>query len=79
MRIIRLYVRHRKGTQRDAAAMKRRDVIKKLEASGLILRNGTKHTHILRDGAKVSVLSRQTEIPTSVVRKIERQTGVKLL
>ena len=58
--------------------MKRRDVIRKLKAAGLEILEGTKHTHVLRDGVKVSVLSRQHEIKEPVVRAIERQTGVKL-
>ena len=58
--------------------MKRRDVVRKLRAAGLEIVEGTKHIHVLRDGRKVSVISRQTEIKEQVVRAIERQTGVKL-
>ncbi|HBG98238.1 MAG: hypothetical protein JKP98_04615 [Rhodobacteraceae bacterium] len=58
--------------------MKRRDIIQALRDAGLEFVEGSKHTHILRDGKKVSVLSRQGEIKEDVVRAIEKQTGVKL-
>ncbi len=58
--------------------MKRRDIIAKLEAAGLTLKEGGSHTKVYRDGVFVSAISRQREIAESVVRTIEKQTGVKL-
>ena len=58
--------------------MKRRDIIKKLEAAGLELVEGGNHTKVMRDGRYISALSRQREIAEPVVKAIEKQTGVKL-
>lgn len=58
--------------------MKRRDIIKKLEAAGLELVEGGNHTKVMRDGRYLSALSRQREIAETVVKAIEKQTGVKL-
>lgn len=58
--------------------MKRRDIIAKLEEAGLILKEGGNHTKVYKDGVYVSAISRQREIAESVVRAIEKQTGVKL-
>ena len=58
--------------------MKRRDIIKRLRDAGLTFEEGGNHTIVYRDGQKVSVLSRQREINEAIVRRIERQTGVKL-
>jgi len=58
--------------------MKRRDIIKALREAGLVFEEGGNHTVVFRDGKKVSVISRQREIAESVVRQIEKQTGVKL-
>ena len=59
-------------------SMKRRDIIAKLEAAGLILKEGGNHTKVYKDGVYVSAISRQRDIAESVVRAIEKQTGVKL-
>ena len=58
--------------------MKRRDIIKKLEAAGLTMKEGGNHTKVYRDGQYVSAVSRQREIAESVVKAIEKQTGVPL-
>lgn len=58
--------------------MKRRDIMKKLEAAGLTLKEGGNHTKVYRDGRYISAISRQSEIAEPVVKAIEKQTGVKL-
>lgn len=58
--------------------MKRHDIIQKLQEAGLDLREGGNHTKAYKDGRYVSAISRQREIAESVVRSIEKQTGVKL-
>lgn len=58
--------------------MKRREIIARLQAAGLTFKEGGNHTVVYRDGQKVSVISRQREIAEPVVRRIEKQTGVKL-
>jgi hypothetical protein len=58
--------------------MKRRDIIRRLEAAGCELREGTKHTLVFREGVRVSAIPRDKEINTPMMRAIERQTGVKL-
>lgn len=58
--------------------MKRRDIIRKLEAAGLELVEGGNHTKVKRDGSYVSAISRQREIAEPLVKAIEKQTGVKL-
>ena len=59
-------------------SMKRRDIVAKLEAAGLILKEGANHTKVFKNGVYVSAISRQRDIAESVVRAIEKQTGVKL-
>lgn len=59
--------------------MKRRDIIRKLEAAGLTLKEGGDHTKVYAGGVRISAIPRHTEIKTGLVRAIERQTGVKLL
>jgi mRNA interferase HicA len=58
--------------------MKRRDILKALEKAGFDLREGGNHTKVYKDGVYVSAISRQREIAESVVRAIEKQTGIKL-
>ena len=58
--------------------MKRRDILKMLERAGFELREGGNHTKVYMNGVYVSAISRQREIAGSVVRAIEKQTGVKL-
>lgn len=58
--------------------MKRRDIIKKLEAAGLIAKEGGNHTRFYRGKAYVTAVSRQREISENIVREIEKQSGVKL-
>lgn len=59
--------------------MKRRDLIRLLQAAGLEIVEGGNHTLVYRDGIRVSAIPRHREIKTVLVRAIERQTGVKLL
>lgn len=58
--------------------MKRRDIIKRLREAGCEFEEGGNHTVVYLNGRRVSVLSRQKDIAESIVRLIERQTGVKL-
>ncbi|MEM6616766.1 MAG: type II toxin-antitoxin system HicA family toxin [Pseudomonadota bacterium] len=58
--------------------MKRRDVLTKLEAAKLTLKEGGRHTLVFRDGKRVSAIPRHKEIAPGTIRAIERQTGVKL-
>ncbi len=58
--------------------MKRRDIIAQLEAAGLVLKEGGNHTKVCKEGLDVSTISRQRDSAESVVRAIEKQTGVKL-
>ena len=58
--------------------MKRRDILKALQAAGLELREGGNHTKVYRDGAFVSAEPRHTEIPPATVRAIARRTAVRL-
>jgi predicted RNA binding protein YcfA (HicA-like mRNA interferase family) len=58
--------------------MKRRDITRRLATAGLTFEEGGSHTIVYRDGVKVSVISRQREINETIVRRIEKQTGVKL-
>jgi HicA toxin of bacterial toxin-antitoxin, len=58
--------------------MKRRDIIAKLTKAGLTIEEGGNHTRILRDGKHLSAVPRHREIGESLVRAIERQTGVTL-
>lgn len=59
--------------------MKRRGILKKLQEAGLTLKEGGSHTKVYRGDAYLSAVSRQTEIAETVVRAIEKQTGVKLI
>ncbi|WP_185020732.1 hypothetical protein [Histidinibacterium lentulum] len=52
--------------------------MKRLTEAGLTFEEGSNHTIVLRDGKRVSVISRQREIAESIVRQIEKQTGVTL-
>lgn len=58
--------------------MKRRDIIKKLEAAGLTLIEGSNHTKIYRGTKFISAISRRREIADKLVISIEKQTGVPL-
>lgn len=58
--------------------MKRRDILKKLQDAGLTLKEGGNHTKVYRGDVYLSAVSRQSEIAQSVVRAIEKQTGIKL-
>ena len=58
--------------------MKRRDILRKLRAAGLILVEGGSHTLIFKDGVRISAVPRHSEVKESLARGIEKQTGVKL-
>jgi predicted RNA binding protein YcfA (HicA-like mRNA interferase family) len=58
--------------------VKRRDVIRKLEAAGLTIREGGNHTKVYRDGVRISAVPRHAEVKEPTLRSIEKQTGVKL-
>ncbi len=60
--------------------MKRRDILKKLEEAGMTFQEGGNHTRVYdREGHFRSAVARHREIDEDIVRKIEKQTGVKLL
>lgn len=59
--------------------MKRKDILRKLAEAGFTFSEGGNHTKVFKDGNYISAVSRQTEIKEYAVRKIEKQTGVKLL
>ena len=58
--------------------MKRRDVIRALEAAGFETREGGDHTKIYRGGRLVTTVPRHREINELTVGNIEKRTGVKL-
>ncbi len=58
--------------------MKRRDIIRKLRAAGAEIREGGNHSKVYIAGRYVAAISRQREIAESVVRAIEKQTGIRL-
>lgn len=60
--------------------MKRKDILKKLRDAGFSFFEGGNHTRAYdRDGVYRCPIGRHAEIPTPLVRRIEKQTGVKLL
>lgn len=60
--------------------MKRKEILKKLAAAGYSFEDGGNHTKAYdKTGAYRTTIGRHTEIPEPTVRKIEKQTGVKLL
>lgn len=59
--------------------MKRLEILKRLSASGFILKEGGNHTKVYDPhGNYVSAIGRHKEIAESIVRNIEKQTGIKL-
>ena len=56
--------------------MKRRDVLKALQAAGLTLVEGGRHTKAYRDGRLVTTIPRHGEIKEVTLRSIERLSGV---
>lgn len=59
--------------------MKRRDIIKKLQALGYSAREGANHTKIYDPNGKyVTTIGRHVEIHDNMVRLLEKQIGVKL-
>ena len=60
--------------------MKRLDIMRKLEDAGMTFQEGGNHTRVYdKDGHFRSTVARHREIDEDIVRKIEKQTGVKLL
>lgn len=58
--------------------MKRKEILQRLHKLGFTIKEDGKHTKILKDGNKISVLSRQAEIKEIDVHKIEKQLDVTL-
>ena len=58
--------------------MKRRDILRALEAAGLTLKEGGGHTIVLRGTRRVSVVPPHSEVNDLLVLLIAKQTGVKL-
>jgi predicted RNA binding protein YcfA (HicA-like mRNA interferase family) len=60
--------------------VKRKDILRKLAEAGYRFAEGRHHTRCydVADAYR-TVIGRHTDIPEMVVRKIEKQTGVKLL
>ena len=59
--------------------MKRKDILKKLAEAGFTFKEGDDHTKIYDEkGTFRSVVGRHIEIPEWTVKKIAKQTGVKL-
>lgn len=57
--------------------MKRRDLIKRLEANGWkFIREGHDHT-LYSNGTRQEPISRQREIPEDLARTILRRNGIK--
>lgn len=59
--------------------MKRKDIIKKLEAAGFTATEGAKHTKMRHPDGRWTMIPRHREITASTTRQIEKQTGQKLL
>lgn len=59
--------------------MKRKKILQLLLHAGFTIEEGGSHSRILKDGKFVSVISRQAEVDDRIVKKIEKQTGIKLL
>ena len=60
--------------------MKRTYILKKLKEAGFSLVEGANHTKVYdQDGNYLSAIGRHIEIDNWVVKKIERQCGVKIL
>ena len=58
--------------------MKRRDILRLLQAAGLRLEEGGNHTKVFRGTRYVSAVPRHNEVGDNLVKVISRQTGVKL-
>ena len=60
--------------------MKRKDILRKLAEAGMTFKEGGDHTRVYdREGHYRAPVGRHREIDDDIVRKIEKQTGVKLL
>ena len=59
--------------------MKRKDILKKLANAGFTFEEGANHTKAYdAQGMYRAAIGRHTEINERIVKKIERQTGVKI-
>ncbi len=60
--------------------MKRRDILRRLAEAGYTFEEGANHTKAYdKDGNFKTTVGRHTDIKENVVKKIEKQTSVKLL
>lgn len=57
--------------------MKRKDLLKKLKAAGLLLKEGGEHTRVLRGDVLITVVPRHREIKEITARKILKDAGLK--
>ena len=65
---------------RKGGMMKRKDILKKLREAGFTFKEGGDHTRAYdAEGNYRCPIGRHTEISDFISRKIEKQTGVKLL
>lgn len=59
--------------------MKRKDILQKLAEAGFTFKEGGSHTKVYdSEGRYRAPIGRHTEISERIVKKIEKQTGVKL-
>ena len=57
--------------------MKRKDLLKKLQAAGFTVREGGNHTKVYKDGVCVQVLPRHAEIKENTARAILKSLGLQ--
>lgn len=58
--------------------MKRREILRLLQAAGLRLQEGGNHTKVFKGTRYVSAVPRHNEVGEQLVKLIAKQTGVKL-
>ncbi|MEM7694130.1 MAG: type II toxin-antitoxin system HicA family toxin [Pseudomonadota bacterium] len=51
--------------------------MRQLKEAGFTFEEGGRHTKVYKDGVKISVIPRHTEVTERTVRSIEKQTGVR--
>ena len=63
----------------NGGKVKRKDILKKLAEAGFTFKEGDKHTKAYdKSGAYRTAVGRHTEIDEWTVKKIEKQSGVKM-
>ena len=63
----------------EGIRVKRKDILKKLAEAGFTFEEGANHTKAYDPkGVYSAAIGRHTEIPERIVKKIEKQTGVKM-